>query len=157
MSALSVYQGREVAFLTQHGKEQVVAPILESQLGCIVEHVTGFDTDQLGTFTRNVPRPGTQLEAARLKARKGIALSGLSVGVASEGSFGPDPFSGMLSWNAEMLVWIDDQLGLEVVGIAQGAARSGHLQTSDWDAVEAFAVSEGFSAASDGIASQWPR
>ena len=144
MPAFSAYQGRKVALLTQHGKEQVIAPVLEPHLGCVVEHVTGFDTDQLGTFTRNVPRPGTQLEAARRKARKGIELSGLSVGMASEGSFGPDPFSGMFPWNVELLVWIDDQIGLEVVGIAQGAARSGHLQTSDWSAVEAFAVSEGF-------------
>jgi hypothetical protein len=144
MSALSAYQGRKVALLTQHGKEQVVAPVLETHLGCKVEHVTGFDTDQLGTFTRNVPRRGTQLEAARQKARKAIELSGLSVGMASEGSFGPDPFLGMLAWNVELLVWMDDDLGIEVVGVAQGIARNGHLQTHDWGAVETFAVSEGF-------------
>ncbi|NMM11686.1 MAG: hypothetical protein HHJ16_15630 [Polaromonas sp.] len=144
MPQISAYQGRKVALLTQHGKEQVIAPALEPHLGCVVEHVTGFDTDQLGTFTRDVSRPGTQLEAARRKARKGIVLSGLSVGMASEGSFGPDPFSGMFPWNVELLIWIDDQMGLEVVGIAQGTARSGHLQTSDWGAIETFAVSEGF-------------
>lgn len=144
MPQISAYQGRKVALLTQHGKEQVIAPALEPRLGCVVEHVTGFDTDQLGTFTRDVSRPGTQLEAARRKARKGIVLSGLSVGMASEGSFGPDPFSGMFPWNVELLIWIDDQMGLEVVGIAQGTARSGHLQTSDWGAIETFAVSEGF-------------
>ena len=140
MSWLSVYAGRRVAFLTQHGKERIVAPVLEPGLGCVIEHVTGFDTDQLGTFTRDVPRPGSQLDAARRKARKGMELSGLSLGLASEGSFGPDPFSGMFPWNVERLVWLDDSLGIEVVGMAQGAARSAHLQSGDWVEVEAFAA-----------------
>lgn len=144
MTRLSVYQGHKVALLTQHGKEGIIAPVLAPALGCTVELVTGFDTDQLGTFSREISRPGTQLEAARRKARKGMELSGLSVGLASEGSFGPDPFSGMFPWNIEMLVWIDDTLNLEVVGLTQGAAHSGHLQTGEWEEVEAFAVSEGF-------------
>jgi hypothetical protein len=29
---MSIYIGRKIAFLTQHGKEQVVAPILEPPL-----------------------------------------------------------------------------------------------------------------------------
>jgi len=138
------YAGCQVALLTQHGKERVIAPVLEPGLGCVIEHVTGFDTDQLGTFTRDTPRPGSQLDAARRKARKGMELSGLPVGLASEGSFGPDPFSGMLRWNVELLMWIDDGLGVEVVGMAQGAARSGNVQTGDWAEVEAFAAREGF-------------
>ena len=144
MSQILVYAGRKVALLTQHGKEQVIAPVLEPGLGCVIEPVTGFDTDQLGTFTRETPRPGTQIDAARRKARKGMELSGLPVGMASEGSFGLDPITGLFLWNVELLVWIDDSLGVEVVGMAQGAARSGHLQTSDWGEVEAFAVREDF-------------
>jgi len=138
------YSGCQVAFLTQHGKEKVIAPVMEPGLGCVIEHVVGFDTDQLGTFTRETPRPGSQLDAARRKARKGMELAGLPVGLASEGSFGPDPYTGMFPWNVELLVWIDDHLGIEVVGMAQGAARSGHLQTGDWAEVEDFAAREGF-------------
>lgn len=144
MSQIGVYAGQKVALLTQHGKEQVIAPVLEPGLGCVIEHVTGFDTDLLGTFTRETPRLGTQIEAARRKARKGMELSGLPVGMASEGSFGPDPFAGLFPWNVELLVWIDDNIGVELVGMAQGAARSGHLLTSDWGEVEAFAVRENF-------------
>ncbi len=139
-----LYHGRRVALLTQHGKERVIAPVLEPGLGCTIEHVTGFDTDLLGTFTRETPRPGTQLEAARRKARKGMELAGTSLGVASEGSFGPDPFTGMFSWNVELLVWVDDELGSEVVAVAQGAARNEHIQSDDWEAVAAFAEQEGF-------------
>ncbi|HSM26634.1 MAG TPA: hypothetical protein VK855_00855, partial [Thioalkalivibrio sp.] len=56
--------GRTLVLLTRHGKERVIAPMLESALGCRVDLVDGFDTDQLGTFTREIPRAGTQLEAA---------------------------------------------------------------------------------------------
>ncbi|GAA4034087.1 DUF6671 family protein [Actimicrobium antarcticum] len=140
----SSYAGQQIAFLTQHGKEQVIAPILEPALGCVIKHVTGFDTDQLGTFTRDIRRPGSQLDAARRKARIGMELSGLSLGMASEGSFDLDPFAGMFPWNIELLVLIDDRLGIEVVGMAQGPGHSSHVQASDWPAVESFAAGVGF-------------
>ncbi|MHB8354650.1 MAG: hypothetical protein ACYDCF_09505, partial [Burkholderiales bacterium] len=65
----SVYAGQAVSLLTQHGKERGIASVLGVALGCRVERVAGYDTDQLGTFTREIPRPGTQIEAARKKAR----------------------------------------------------------------------------------------
>ena len=40
-------------------------------------------------------RAGTQIEAARKKARLGMELAGLPLGLASEGAFGPDPMTGM--------------------------------------------------------------
>ena len=81
---MSRYRGQSIALLTQHGKERVIAPALEPALDCRVQLVTGYDTDQLGTFTRDKPRPGTQLEAARRKARVGMTLSGLPVGLVLE-------------------------------------------------------------------------
>ena len=81
----SHYTGQRIVFLTQHGKEKVVTPIFTKALGCRVERVSGFDTDELGTFTREIPRYGSQFEAARRKARIGMQLSGASLGLASEG------------------------------------------------------------------------
>lgn len=141
---MSIYSGKKIALLTQHGKEQVIAPILEPSLGCMIEHVIGFDTDQLGTFTRDTPRLGTQLDAARRKNRMGMELSGLSLGIASEGSFAPDPFTGMFPWNIELLIFIDDSLGIEVVSMAQGAGRSAHIHANDWNSVESFGTRQGF-------------
>lgn len=43
------YKNREVALLTQHGKERVLAPILKEFIGCTVSKVEGYDTDLLGT------------------------------------------------------------------------------------------------------------
>lgn len=138
------FRTQSIALLTQHGKESVIAPILESALGCKIIRVDGFDTDTLGTFTRDRPRPGSQIEAARRKARIGMERSGLSLGLASEGSFGPDPFSGLLTWNVELLVLIDDRVGLEVVGLAQGQAPDGYHRSQDWQEIRAFAQRCGF-------------
>ena len=63
------YQGRQVAILTQHGKQDLVRGPLEAALGCQLVHTDGYDTDQLGTFTRELTRAGSQLDAARKKSR----------------------------------------------------------------------------------------
>lgn len=136
--------GQTIALLTRHGKERVIAPALEPALGCRIEVVDSYDTDQLGTFTREIPRAGTQLEAARRKARIGMELSGSSFGLASEGAFGPDPGIGLVPWNVEYLVLIDDVHGLELVGRAQGPARQAHRAVADWEALVAFAEEVGF-------------
>ena len=141
---MDLYAGQKIALLTQHGKERVIAPTLEPHLGCEVTLVTGYDTDQLGTFTRDTARPGTQREAAQRKARIGMELSGLPIGLASEGSFGPDPMTGMFQWNIELLVLIDDRFDSEIFAVAQGPAQSGHLLTDDWSALETFAREEDF-------------
>ncbi len=137
--ARSPYRGQRAAFLTQHGKEDIVGPVLQGFVGCLVERVAGYDTDLLGTFTRDVARAGTQLEAARRKAQIGMELSGLPVGLASEGSFAPDPFAGMFPWNVELLVFLDKLLGLEVVGVAQGRANSAQILAASWEDAERFA------------------
>lgn len=139
-----LYAGAEFALLTQHGKQRVIAPVLEGALGCRVHHVDGYDTDRLGTFTRDVPRLGTQLEAARKKARIAMELVGLPFGLGSEGAFVPDPFIGMAPWNVEVIVFIDALRNLEVAGIAQDRGNFRHLLTHEWPALEAFAHEAGF-------------
>ena len=138
------YSGQRLALLTQHGKERVIAPALDGALRCRVECVAGYDTDLLGTFSRDIPRAGTQLEAARRKARIGMELSGLPLGLASEGAFGPDPVAGLFPWNVELLVFIDDERGIEVTGMAQQATRFAHLLTDDWEQATQFARQAGF-------------
>ena len=138
------YRDQQVALLTQHGKEDVIVPVLAKLLGCRVEKVEGFDTDRLGTFTRDIAREGSQLDAARKKARIGMELSGLSIGIASEGSFGTDPFTGMLPWNRELLIWIDDRLGIEIVATSAGKTNCSHRLVDTWEEAEDFARSAGF-------------
>jgi hypothetical protein len=124
-----------VVLLTQHGKEHLIAPVFQQTLGWHVERVDGFDTDLLGTFTRDTERPGSQMDAARLKARKGMELAGCPRGIASEGAFMEDPVGGFFPWNVELLLYIDDELGVEVSALAQGPARNVHAWVHSWDEV----------------------
>jgi hypothetical protein len=108
------YAHLRASLLTQHGKEKVICPEMLETCHLEVLHVTGYDTDQLGTFTRDVARKGSQLDAARAKARKGMALSGAEIGIASEGSFTNDPFTGLLPWNLELILLIDDKHAIQL-------------------------------------------
>lgn len=144
MPAKNLYQHRKVAFLTQHGKQTLLRGPLETALGCEVAHTDAYDTDLLGTFTRDQIRSGSQLDAARKKAAIGMSLTHTTVGIASEGSFGMDPFGGFIPWNTELVVWIDQQLGIEVVGIAQGPAQSLHKTIRSSNELRAFAKAANF-------------
>jgi hypothetical protein len=135
---------RPIALLTQHGKEAVLAPLLEPVLGGAIVRVGGYDTDRLGTFTREIPRAGTQLAAARSKARLGMELSGLRRGLGSEGAFGTDPMLGLLPWNIEMLVYLEPERGLELVGVAEGPSDAIQRTVDDWAALEGLARAAGF-------------
>lgn len=138
------YRGRRLALLTQHGKEQVIAPALEGALGCTVERAVGFDTDLLGTFTREVPRAGSQLEAARRKAELAIELSGTDTGLGSEGSVDRHPMLGFVDRNVELIVLVDRARGIEVVGFADGPAPYGHVLASSLAEAEALAARPAF-------------
>ncbi len=138
------YEGQAIALLTQHGKERILADVLEPALGCKIAHVQCFDTDQLGTFTRDKPRALSQLDAARRKARIGMQLAGLEFGLASEGSFTLDPYTGTFAWNTELLVLLDDRHGVELIGMAHGPARDVQLQTGEWDDVLSLAIESDF-------------
>lgn len=110
-----IYGGLTAALATQHGKERVIAPVFEAVTGLRVQVPPGIDTDTLGTFTGEVPRLGTMRDIARQKARRGMVASGLPFGIASEGSFGPHPVIPFLAVGQELMIFIDDMHGIEVV------------------------------------------
>jgi len=116
-----------------------VAPALRAALEVELEVVRDFDTDALGTFTRDVPRPGTQLDAARRKARLACERSGLPLGLGSEGSFGPGPVA-FGEWNLELVVCVDAARGLEVVGRAYEPALAHHGTVGSLEELAAFAA-----------------
>lgn len=124
-----------VALATLHGKERILAPVLAAATGCMVQHLPDINTDRFGTFTREVDRAGSQLEAARAKARAALAHSGLSLALASEGAFVTDPFAGMVPWNIEVVLLLDSRNGQELVGMAQGPARAGQGLVSSAEAL----------------------
>lgn len=141
---VTLYQGREVAFLTQHGKQHLVRDRLQEVLGCQLVHTDAYDTDKLGTFTNEVVRLGSQLDAVRAKATLGMQLTGLPIGMASEGAFGPDPFVGLTPWNSEVILWVDRDLGIEVQGFAHGPAQSLQRAIKTLEELHSFASEANF-------------
>ena len=134
---LKPYAGLKASLLTQHGKESIICPQLFDSNGLEVIHVSDYDTDKLGSFTRDIPRYGSQLDAARKKARVGMELSGLQLGIASEGAFDNDPYTGMLPWNYEVVLLIDDIRNIEIIGFFGGQAQSTSQLVSSWDELTA--------------------
>lgn len=134
----------KIGFLTQHGKERLLADRFREALGADLVRVTGFDTDELGTFTRERPRPGTQFEAAARKAELALELSDADYGLGSEGAFHLDPYLSVLPWNTEMLVLIERATGHRVAGLAHGKAVSVNLDVRGWEALAAGAERAGF-------------
>lgn len=142
----SPFRGRLAVLATMHHKERAIAPVLEEHLGLRVEVCLKIDTDRFGTFTRDVPRPGTPLETARLKARAALeTVPEAAFGLASEGSFGPHPWLPFVAGGRELIVLVDRDAGLELVGADLTAETNfgSRLVSSVADAL-AFAESVGF-------------
>ncbi len=129
-----------IALLTQHDKARAIGPALEGA-GFAVFTVDGFDTDTLGTFTGEAARRGSQLDAATAKARKACEITGERFGLGSEGSFGPDPYAGIMPWARELLVWWDAQEGRAVQALVQGGATNyAQCTVSNWQEAQSFVL-----------------
>ena len=135
---------RPIALPTLHGKLALMAPVLEPATGCTLVHVPEVDTDRLGTFTGEVARAGSQLEAARAKAQAALAHCHLELAVASEGAFANDPIAGVVPWDIEVVVLIAPKEGLEIIGMAQGPARAGQGLVRNVDELMRLAQGLGF-------------
>ena len=107
------YAGDTAVLATKHDKLPLIAPPLERAVGLRVEAVA-VDTDVLGTFTGDVPRQGPPLDTAIAKARLGMNAAGRALGVASEGSIGPDPAMPLVHSDREIVVLVDDRHGIVV-------------------------------------------
>lgn len=102
------YAGQVAALATRHSKDQVIAPVFAEILGISIV-VVDVDTDSFGTFTGEVPRTDTPVNVAIAKARAGIVISDLSIGLASEGTIGPDPLVPLITSDFETITFIDER------------------------------------------------
>ncbi|MFZ3040097.1 MAG: DUF6671 family protein [Polynucleobacter sp.] len=135
---MNIYFNRIASFLTKHGKELVLNEILKSSTGLEIKHTDAYDTDLLGTFTLGMPRYGSQIDAARKKAQIGMELVGTDLGLANEGAFVTDQYTGVLPWNHELVILIDQTLQLEITGFYSGPAQNAHAYVSHWEELEKF-------------------
>jgi len=129
-----------------HAKERVIGPILRDELGMNVVSAAGINTDQFGTFSREVERKGSQLDAARAKIAAGFQHTpSARVGLASEGSFGSHPYIPFLAIGHELILMVDRVNGLELTGYdASPNTNFGHAVARHREAAFAFAERIGF-------------
>ena len=141
---MEFFKNRKIIIATKHGKEKVMGPFL-SDLGMEYVVPEDFDTDAFGTFTREIKRNGTQIEAARRKALEAIARTGVDMAIASEGSFGPDPEIPFVSANTEIVLLVDKKHGVEVHGYVRTTKTNfAHAYVTSVSEAVAFAKKVGF-------------
>ena len=133
-------RGRKVVIATMHKKEQVIAPMLERELGLEPISLTDFDTDKFGTFSGEIERTKDPLETARMKCRAAGEHYGCSLAVASEGSFGPHPSMFFAPADDEFILLLDLEHGLEFKArVLSTETNFGGAFYSSWREVEQFA------------------
>lgn len=107
------YLYKRIALTTKHDKLRLIKPAFDEYVGCELFEVN-LDTDQLGTFSGEIERHTPPRETAIQKARLGMKETGLLLGIASEGSIGPDPVVPFIHSNIEHLVLVDDENGIVI-------------------------------------------
>lgn len=108
------YLGARMALATKHDKGRLFAGPLADYVGAEVIEVA-FDTDVFGTFAGDIARTLTAQEAAVAKAKEGAVLSGLPLGLGSEGTFGPNPWLPFIASDVEHVALVDLERGLVLV------------------------------------------
>ena len=141
---MNLYSNRKIVLLTKHSKEEVIKPIIELATGCDLIIERRFDTDKFGTFSREIKRPKSQLDTARLKIKKGLKLSNADIGIASEGSFGAHPIL-PVPWNIELVLLFDKKEKFEIYGVHESADTNfNHIKARSYEDVLFFAEKIGF-------------
>ncbi len=140
-----MFQGRRLLIATKHGKEQVLAPLLEQSLGVVCFTHSGFDTDLLGTFSGEVERTLDPISAVREKCRLSAEASGCDLVLGSEGSFGPHPLIPFVHANEEVLLFMDVRNNIEIMArMVSTETNFNRRILEDLDALHAFAQECGF-------------
>lgn len=138
--------GSDAIIATMHGKESVIAPVLAERLHLACHVPQGFNSDQFGSFSREVARPMSALETARAKIDLAFKLyPDISIGIASEGSFGPHPAIPLLALGREIIVLVDRKSGFQLVGQDNTLETNfSHLIADDEEAALIFSEKIGF-------------
>jgi hypothetical protein len=142
---MSIYNNRVAILATMHNKEKVISPLLKEHLGINLIVRKGLNTDIFGTFTREIKRPDTQIITARLKAKKALKMYDEEIAIASEGSFAPHPLIPYIYANREIIIFLDQENDLEIIGeVFSMETNFNHQTISSLEEAEEFAQKVGF-------------
>ena len=108
------FLGSHIIFATNHGKAEAARAPFQEILSAQVDELT-INSDALGTFSGEVERPGSMLDALRGKIHMAAALTSAPLILASEGSFSSaNPFA-LPNHGIEMLMLFDSRAGVEII------------------------------------------
>ena len=110
-----MFEGRKIVIATMHGKESVIAPIVENGIGVVSFVPENFDTDFFGTFSGEIERSASSIETIRAKCFAAMKTTNCDLGIASEGSFGSHPSIFFANADEEIIILIDKVNNLEIV------------------------------------------
>jgi hypothetical protein len=108
------FRDSHIIFATNHGKVVAAREPFEDILGAKVEELP-IDSDSLGTFSGEIARPGSMLDALRGKIKLAQKHTDAALILASEGSFSSADGFGLLVHSIEMLMLTDTRTGVEIV------------------------------------------
>lgn len=124
MASENYFKGKKVVIATKHGKEMVIGPALVNFFGMEYSVSENVDTDLLGTFTGEVERFLSPVEAARQKCILALEECDADFAIGSEGSFGPHPTLYFLPADEEFIVLMNRKKDFEI------AVKMASLQTN---------------------------
>lgn len=142
---LHPYHAIDVVLLSMHDKTKLVQPHAAA-LGWTIHTDAGFDTDSLGTFSRDIPRRDDQYQTALTKAKLACQRNNVRFGLGSEGSVDTDPSTGLIQLGVELLVFYDATLDLAVTGQAHAISPMQRVVCQSEAQLQAAALALGFPA-----------
>jgi len=101
-------------FATRHGKGVAAEGCFQRVLNASVKELI-IDSDSLGTFSGEVERPGSMVDALREKVRLARAATKERFIMTSEGSFNSASSMGLFAQGVEMLMVHDALTGVEIL------------------------------------------
>lgn len=109
------YRNQRIALATIHDKDRALAPAFRRVLGADVLVAPAVDTDSLGTFSGEIPRPAPLVETCLQKAEMAFASLDVDCALASEGSYGPIDRVPLAPAGFEIMAFIDRRRGVRLV------------------------------------------
>ena len=109
------YAKARIGLATIHAKELAIAPPFRRVLDAEVVVAHGLDTDALGTFSGEIPRPDALVETCLIKAELAFRALDVDCAIANEGSYGPIDRVPLVPSGIEIMAFIDRKRGLRIV------------------------------------------
>ena len=111
------YANERIGLATMHAKERAIAPPFRRLLGAEIVVAPDLDTDVLGTFSGEVPRPDALVETCALKAELAFNSLDIDCAVANEGSYGPIERVPLVPSGIEIMAFVDRKRGIKIIEV----------------------------------------